>query len=126
MCFRVQSVRLDSDLRTFFKAQWRQSPAEEVIDRNTMPPGGNPQINKSTGEGVAQEEIIKGIQVDDGEYLVLTKKGNPDGAAQEHADRRYRNDCGRGLYPRFVLSEAISHGAGRDGEPRRTPCCVTP
>ena len=43
-----------------------------------MPPGGNPQINKSTGEGVAQEEIIKGIQVDDGEYLVLTKKGNPD------------------------------------------------
>ena len=74
MCFRVQSVRLDSDLRTFFKAQWRQSPAEEVIDRNTMPPGGNPQINKSTGEGVAQEEIIKGIQVDDGEYLVLTKK----------------------------------------------------
>ena len=115
MCSRFQSVRLDSDLRTFFQAQWRQPPAEEVIDRNTMSPVGNRQINKSTGEGVAQEEIIKGIQVDDGEYLVLTKKGNPDGAAQEHADRRHRNVCGRGLYPRFVLSEATSRGAGRTG-----------
>ena len=74
MCSRFQSVRLDSDLRTFFQAQRRQPPAEEVIDRNTMSPVGNRQINKSTGEGVAQEEIIKGIQVDDGEYVVLTKK----------------------------------------------------
>ena len=45
-----------------------------LIDRNTMSPVGNRQINKSTGEAVAQEEIIKGIQVDDGQYVVLTKE----------------------------------------------------
>jgi DNA end-binding protein Ku len=45
-----------------------------LIDSSTMSPVGNRQVSKTTGEAVQREEIVKGIQVDDGQYVVLSKE----------------------------------------------------
>ena len=38
-----------------------------------MSPVGNKQVSKTTGEAVQREELVKGIQVEDGQYVVLSK-----------------------------------------------------
>jgi DNA end-binding protein Ku len=45
-----------------------------LIDSATMSPVGNRQVSKTTGEAVQREEIVKGIQVDEGQYVVLSKE----------------------------------------------------
>jgi DNA end-binding protein Ku len=48
-------------------------PRFNLIDPSTMSPVGNKQVSKTTGEAVQREELVKGIQVDEGQYVVLTK-----------------------------------------------------
>ncbi|MGZ5846481.1 MAG: non-homologous end joining protein Ku, partial [Ramlibacter sp.] len=38
-----------------------------------MSPVGNKQVSKATGEAVQRDELVKGIQVEDGQYVVLSK-----------------------------------------------------
>ena len=49
-------------------------PKFNLIDASTMSPVGNRQVSKTTGEAVQREEIVKGIQVEEGQYVVLTKE----------------------------------------------------
>ncbi len=42
------------------------------LDRKTMKPVGYKRVNKATGKEVAKEDIVKGIEVEDGHYVVLT------------------------------------------------------
>jgi DNA end-binding protein Ku len=42
------------------------------LDRKTMKPVGYKRVNKVTGKEVAKEDIVKGIEVEDGHYVVLT------------------------------------------------------
>ena len=42
------------------------------LDKRTMDPVGYKRINKKTGEEIASENIIKGIEYQDGQYVVLT------------------------------------------------------
>lgn len=42
------------------------------LDKRTMDPVGYRRINKNTGEEIAPEHIIKGIQYEKGRYVVLT------------------------------------------------------
>ncbi|MDB5741740.1 MAG: Ku domain protein [Polaromonas sp.] len=42
------------------------------LDKRTMDPVGYKRINKRTGEEIAAEDIIKGIEYQDGQYVVLT------------------------------------------------------
>ena len=42
------------------------------LDKRTMDPVGYRRINKRTGEEIAPENIIKGIEYEDGQYVVLT------------------------------------------------------
>jgi DNA end-binding protein Ku len=52
------------------------------LDRKTMKPVGYKRVNKATGKEVAKEDIVKGIEVEDGRYVVLTdeeiKSANPE------------------------------------------------
>jgi len=52
------------------------------LDRKTMKPVGYKRVNKATGKEVAKEDIVKGIAVEDGHYVVLTdeeiKSANPE------------------------------------------------
>lgn len=48
-------------------------PRFNLIDSGTMSPVGNRQVSKTTGEAVQREELVKGIQVDDGQYVVLSR-----------------------------------------------------
>jgi DNA end-binding protein Ku len=52
------------------------------LDRNDMKPVGYRRVNKVTGKEVAKEDIVKGMQVEDGHYVVLTdeeiKAARPD------------------------------------------------
>jgi DNA end-binding protein Ku len=52
------------------------------LDRKTMKPVGYKRVNKVTGKEVAKEDIVKGIEVEDGHYVVLTdeeiKAARPD------------------------------------------------
>ncbi|MDQ3060656.1 MAG: Ku protein [Pseudomonadota bacterium] len=42
------------------------------LDKRTMDPVGYKRINKATGEEIAPEDIIKGIEYEHGQYVVLT------------------------------------------------------
>ncbi len=42
------------------------------LDKNNMKPVGYKRVNKVTGKEVAKEDIVKGIEVEDGHYVVLT------------------------------------------------------
>ncbi|MES2940031.1 MAG: Ku protein [Pseudomonadota bacterium] len=43
-----------------------------LLDKQTMSPVGNRQVNKSTGEAMAREEIVKGFEVEKDQFVVLT------------------------------------------------------
>lgn len=49
-------------------------PKFNLIDPASMSPVGNKQVSKTTGEAVQREELVKGIQVEEGQYVVLTKE----------------------------------------------------
>ncbi len=42
------------------------------LDKRTMDPVGYKRVNKKTGKEIAKENIVKGIEVEDGHYVVLT------------------------------------------------------
>jgi DNA end-binding protein Ku len=42
------------------------------LDKRDMKPVGYKRINKATGKEVTKEDIVKGIEVEDGRYVVLT------------------------------------------------------
>jgi DNA end-binding protein Ku len=44
------------------------------LDKRTMDPVGYKRINKKTGREIAREQIVKGIEYEDGEYVVLSDK----------------------------------------------------
>ena len=43
-----------------------------LLDKQSMTPVGNKQVNKATGEAMAREEIVKGFEVEKDQYVVLT------------------------------------------------------
>ncbi|TWO71884.1 Ku protein [Caenimonas sedimenti] len=43
-----------------------------LLDKQSMSPVGNRQVNKVTGEAMAREEIVKGFEVEKDQYVVLT------------------------------------------------------
>nr|MDQ6881697.1 Ku protein [Pseudomonadota bacterium] len=45
-----------------------------LIDKSSMSPVGNKQVNKTTGEDVQRDELVKGIEVEDGQFVVLSKE----------------------------------------------------
>ncbi len=42
------------------------------LDRRTMDPVGYKRVNKKTGKEIAKDDIVKGIEYEDGQYVVLT------------------------------------------------------
>ena len=42
------------------------------LDRRTMEPVGYKRINKKTGKEIASADIVKGVEVEDGQYVVLS------------------------------------------------------
>jgi DNA end-binding protein Ku len=42
------------------------------LDRRTMEPVGYKRINKKTGKEIAAADIVKGIEIEDGRYVVLS------------------------------------------------------
>lgn len=42
------------------------------LDKRDMKPVGYKRVNKATGKEVSKEDIVKGIEVEDGRYVVLT------------------------------------------------------
>lgn len=43
-----------------------------LLDKSTMTPVGNRQVNKATGEAMQREEIVKGFEVEKDQFVVLT------------------------------------------------------
>ena len=43
-----------------------------LLDKSTMTPVGNQQVNKATGETMQREEIVKGFEVEKDQFVVLT------------------------------------------------------
>ena len=41
------------------------------LDRKTMKPVGYKRVNKATGREVSKDDIVKGVEVSDGQYVVL-------------------------------------------------------
>ena len=42
------------------------------LDKRTMDPVGYKRVNKRTGKEIAKEDIVKGVKLDDGDYVVLS------------------------------------------------------
>lgn len=49
-------------------------PRFNLIDKASMSPVGNRQVSKTTGEEVQRDELVKGIEVEDGQFVVLSKE----------------------------------------------------
>jgi DNA end-binding protein Ku len=43
-----------------------------LLDKRTMNPVGNKQVNKSTGEAMTKEEVVKGFEYEKDQYVVLS------------------------------------------------------
>ncbi|HWI80166.1 MAG TPA: Ku protein, partial [Ramlibacter sp.] len=43
-----------------------------LLDKRTMNPVGNRQVNKSTGEAMTKEEVVKGFEYEKDQYVTLT------------------------------------------------------
>jgi DNA end-binding protein Ku len=43
-----------------------------LLDKRTMNPVGNRQVNKNTGEAMAKEEVVKGFEYEKDQYVVLS------------------------------------------------------
>lgn len=56
-----------------YSATAETRPKFNLIDSSTMSPVGNKQVSKTTGEAVQREELVKGIEVEEGRYVVLSK-----------------------------------------------------
>lgn len=57
-----------------YTATAESRPRFNLIDKASMSPVGNQQVSKATGEAVQRDELVKGIEVEDGQYVVLTKE----------------------------------------------------
>ena len=57
-----------------YSATAESRPKFNLIDPSSMSPVGNKQVSKTTGEAVQREELVKGIQVEEGQYVVLSKE----------------------------------------------------
>ena len=42
------------------------------LDKRSMDPVGYKRVNKRTGKEIAKEDIVKGVKLDDGDYVVLS------------------------------------------------------
>ena len=54
------------------------------LDRRTMEPVGYKRINKKTGKEITKENIVKGVQYEDGKYVIIS----PDEIEAESATGR--------------------------------------
>ena len=43
-----------------------------LLDKRTMNPVGNKQVNKATGEAMSKEEVVKGFEYEKDQYVMLT------------------------------------------------------
>lgn len=43
-----------------------------LLDKRTMNPVGNRQVNKSTGEAMSKEEVVKGFEYEKDQYVVIS------------------------------------------------------
>ena len=48
-------------------------PKMRMLDVDTGAPVGYQKIDKSTGEAISQQQVVKGVEVDAGQYVTLTK-----------------------------------------------------
>ena len=48
-------------------------PKMKMLDAETGAPVGYKKIDKTTGEAVAQADVVKGVEIDKGQYVTLTK-----------------------------------------------------
>ncbi len=57
-----------------YPAESREEPELHLLDRRDMSPVGYRKVNKSTGEEVPREDVVKGYEVEPGRYVVLTEE----------------------------------------------------
>lgn len=49
-------------------------PRMRMLEAQTGAPVGYKKVDKSTGEAISQEQVVKGVEVDQGQYVTLTKE----------------------------------------------------
>ena len=59
---------------SLFPAEQREDLSFTMLDRRDLQPVGYKRFNKSTGDEVPYEEIVKGYEVEDGQYVTLEKE----------------------------------------------------
>jgi DNA end-binding protein Ku len=59
---------------SLYPAEHRDELSFTLLDRRDMQPVGYQRVNKSTGEEVAYEDVVKGYEYEKGEYVTLEKE----------------------------------------------------
>jgi DNA end-binding protein Ku len=59
---------------SLFPAEQRDELSFTMLDRRDLQPVGYKRFNKTTGDEVPYEQIVKGYEVDDGRYVTLEKE----------------------------------------------------
>ena len=88
-----------------------------MLDRRDLQPVGYKRFNKSTGDEVPYEQIVKGFEVDDGRYVTLEKEDFKQANVEATQDRRHRRLHRRRNRYRRVFFEAPYYLApGKHGD----------
>ena len=59
---------------SLFPAEQRDELSFSMLDRRDLQPVGYKRFNKTTGDEVPYEEIVKGYEVEDGQFVTLEKE----------------------------------------------------
>ncbi len=59
---------------SLYPAEHREDLSFTLLDRRDMQPVGYQRVNKSTGEEVPYEEVVKGYEYEKGEYVTVEKE----------------------------------------------------
>ena len=59
---------------SLFPAEQREDLSFSMLDRRDLQPVGYKRFNKTTGDEVPYEQIVKGYEVEDGQYVTLEKE----------------------------------------------------
>jgi len=66
------TIELGEDAITLHSATAENRMKFNLLDKRTMNPIGNRQVNKATGEAMTKEEIVKGFEYEKDQYVTLS------------------------------------------------------
>jgi DNA end-binding protein Ku len=101
---------------SLYPAEQSEELSFTMLDRRDLQPVGYKRYNKSTGDEVPFDQIVKGYEYDDGHYVTLEKEDFKRAKRRGLADGRHRRLRRREGHPAVLPRVALLPLPGKHGE----------